>query len=227
MTDKSSLRDKARDLRALGKTYSQVTKALGVPVAKSTLSYWCRGLSLSEDYEANVQKLVKAGSSRGRAAALVSNRRKYREARAAIKKRAHGFSPLLADVRVGKLALAMLYLGEGAKWVSHRGLALGSSDPDIVKLYVQLLESCYGIKRRALKARIMYRSDQDIATLTGFWSKQLHLTSGQFYKTKPDSRTSGIRTRKNNYKGVCAIYCAGTEIQLELDAIARSLINGD
>jgi hypothetical protein len=71
-----------------------------------------------------------------------------------------------------------------------------------------------------LKCRISYRADQDLNELQKFWASITGINIDKFYKTKPDPRTVGKPTRKSDYKGVCAIYCAGSRIQLELQVIA-------
>ena len=127
---------------------------------------------------------------------------------------------------VAKIALAMLYLGEGAKRRSHRGLMLGSSDPLIATLYIALLERCYDIRKANLKCRISYRADQNIDALENYWSHITGIPRKNFYKTIPDPRTSGKKTIKHNYHGVCVITCRGTDVQLELEQITHLLKKG-
>lgn len=157
--------------------------------------------------------------------AVASNRAKRREYLKTLAEKNRHLRAKLVDKDVSKLALATLYLGEGAKWKSTRGLALGNSDPDIVKIYIQLLEQCYGINRNDLKARITYRADQDIEKLIEYWSNISGIPRNNFYETKPDPRTKGSRTRKKDYMGVCTVIGGGTEIQLELDIIARMFLH--
>lgn len=217
-------KDKVSVLRRQGKSYGEIRKRLGVNIPKSTLSYWCSNVSLPPHYEQRIAKVVEQGSRRGRKVALAVNRTRFEERLRAIRSRAHRLSAFLKDKRTAKVALAMLYLGEGAKWERHRGLFLGSSDPDIVRIYINLLNKCYGISRGKLSARISYRADQDIYTLTRFWSRITGIPKSRFYKTKPDPRTKGKKTLRKDYKGVCGVVCAGADVQLELDFIARMFI---
>ncbi|MDP3901010.1 MAG: hypothetical protein Q8Q38_01585 [bacterium] len=219
-----NLKARATALREKGKTYGEIRKVLGKPISKSTLSYWCRNTPLPSHYEERIAKIVGQASSRGRKTALALNRIRFEERIEEIRSRAHQLSSFFKDERTAKVALAMLYLGEGAKWKRHRGLHLGSSDPDIVQIYIRLLDRCYGIPREKLSARISYRVDQDIQALTRFWSRVTGIPKSRFYKTKPDSRTKGKKTLIKDYKGVCSITCAGTDVQLELDFIARMFL---
>ena len=83
----------------------------------------------------------------------------------------------------------MLYLGEGAKWKSHRGLQLGNSNPDIMKLDIKLLKDCFGVSPKQLTAIVYYRADQNFSQLVEFWSGITKIPKGSFYKSKPDKRT--------------------------------------
>ena len=77
-----------------------------------------------------------------------------------------------------------------------------------------------------MKCRICYRADQDIEILEKFWSKSTGIPLGNFYKTKPDARTIGKPTKKLDYKGVCVIMGSTTKVQLELELVAKMIIEG-
>ena len=216
------LREKARKLRTDGRTYSEIQKTLGISIPKSTLSSWCQNVILPDWYKAKIQELNNKNFTKAQAMAHASIRRRRdlflkevrRESTIVLKK---------FNKEGLKVALAMLYLGEGAKWRGHSGLSLGSSDPNIILLYVSLLKKCYKIKPETLKCRVSYRADQKISELEKYWSSIAKVPRENFYKTKPDPRTKGKRTKKIDYKGVCVITCAGAKIQLELEEIAKLL----
>lgn len=221
---KSIIRDKVRRLRSKGKTFTEIRKSLNLSMPKSTLSNWCQGVTLPNWYAARIKKLNSESLKKAQTIAWASVRRKRelflnevrREAIKVIRK---------FNLENLKIVLAMLYLGEGAKWKSHSGLMLGSSDPQIILLYISLLKKCYGIKRNQLKCRISYRADQNIAELENYWSVIAGIPKDNFYKTKPDPRTIGKKTERTDYRGVCVISCAGSHIQLELEEIVKLLLN--
>lgn len=210
-------------LRKQGRTYDEISQALRLRLAKSTLSYICRGVEMPDSYRDRIKQLNVEHLKRVRVKALHTNSAKQQALLALLQRDAMTtVQDLSKDGR--KVALAMLYLGEGAKWMGHRGLALGSSDPRIILLYTKLLETCYKIHPSEMRFRILYRADQDIIQLTQFWAKTLGVSRQQFYKTNPDARTVGKPTRKRNYRGVCVVTSKSTRIQLELDAIANELL---
>ncbi|PIR98062.1 MAG: hypothetical protein COT89_01325 [Candidatus Colwellbacteria bacterium CG10_big_fil_rev_8_21_14_0_10_42_22] len=215
------LRKEASRLRRQGKTYSEIQQMLKTQVPKSTLAYWCKNISLSPQQQERIAKLSSKNLLKARESAITSNKNKRKEYLNSLKNKNKPFTNFIKDEDTAKIALAMLYLGEGSKWSSYRGLSLGSADPDIVKIYLRLLNRCYNIDNTLLRARINYRVDQDLEELIAYWSKIINIPKKNFYKTKPDPRTKGKKTNKGGYKGVCVIIGGGTEIQLELDIIAR------
>lgn len=208
-----------RELRGKGLTYSEIYTRVGY-IPKSSLTYICNNVELPKKYGEKIQKLNMEHLSKARQKALITNRAKMESRFAEARKSAAVVTQQAISINTLKLSLAMLYLGEGAKWSSRRGLALGSSSVLILQTYIALLEKCYAKERNDMKARIQYRADQNIMDLTDYWSKALKFSSNQFYKTAPDMRTAGKPTMKSNYHGVCVVTCSGADIQLELAAIA-------
>jgi len=220
---KTILRDKVRKLRSKGKTYTEIKQVLGVSMPKSTLSNWCQDVILPDWYAAKIRDLNHKSFTKAQAMGWASMQRKRELFLDKVRQEANRVLKNL-NLENLKTILAMLYLGEGAKWKGHSGLLLGSSDPTIILLYILLLEECYKIKPSQLKCRISYRADQNIRELEKYWSDITGIPKENFYKTKPDPRTKGTKTKKSDYKGVCVITCAGSHIQLELEEIAKLLL---
>jgi len=189
---------------------------------KSTLSNWCQNIVLPIWYNKKIEELNRKSFTKAQAMAWASTKKKRELYLKGVRKEASTILKKFNQEGL-KIALAMLYLGEGAKWKSHSGLSLGSSDPHIILLYMALLKKCYSIETRALKCRISYRADQDINELEKYWSTVTAISRENFYKTKPDPRTKGKKTKKSDYKGVCVLTCAGAKIQLELEEITKLL----
>ena len=210
----------AKSLRANGASFANIGLKLKQRVPKATLAYWCRGILLSPDQleirkRAQLIHLIaarKLSAEKKRKVAVDILSRITEEARTVVKKfRSH---------EAYLLALAMLYLGEGAKSQSHSGLQLGSSDPQIIRLYIRLLWQCFSIPVDHLRCRISYRADQNIDTLQHYWTTVTGIPLQHFYKTTPDKRTVGKETKRKRYQGVCVISCRGRRHQLELQEIS-------
>lgn len=217
---------RARTLRSRGKTYSEIMVELKIKTPKSTMSAWCQGVSLPKWYKDKIEELNYKNFTKAQQMAWASNRiKRERFLRALILNNNHLIKKVY-DKDILKIILSILHLGEGSKWKSHSGLLLGSSDPDIIKLYIRLLFLCYGIKSNQLKCRISYRADQDIQKLQKYWSRMSTIPLRNFYKTIPDPRTVGKPTKRKDYMGVCVVSCGGSHIQLELEAIPKLILAG-
>ncbi len=226
MTHGSQLKEKVRKLRTEGKTFSEILKKINIDIPKSTLSNWCIGVSLPPWHQERIDKLNKKNFNKAQRAAWATNKIKRERLLMALLESSESLLDKLKDKDVRKMLLAVLYLGEGTKWRSHSGLVLGSSDPDIICLYIKLLKMCYGLSLEKLRCRISYRADQNLHVLESYWSRVTGISLKNFYKTIPDPRTIGKPTRREEYKGVCVISCAGTHIQLELEAIPKLILKG-
>lgn len=217
------LKQRIITLRGAGKTYGEIRKILGKPIPKSTLSLWCKNIRLPAWYRTKIRKINSKNISHAQKIAWINNREKRKLLLESLRAEALKIIKHL-DKENLKIILAALYLGEGAKWKSHSGLMLGSSDTNIIILYLRLLDECYGIKQLEVKCRISYRADQDIEKLQKYWSEITKIPIKSFYKTKPDPRTLGRRTIKKEYRGVCVLTCRGANIQLELEQITGLLV---
>ena len=219
MTEKET----ARKLRAQGKTFGDIQRIIGREIPKGTLSYWLKDVKLPPAYMKAYKENMLKNLARGRINSLAYNKKKQEDRMVAIRKKCEDFLRV-PDPQIYKIALSFLYLGEGYKWVGHRGLQLGSSSPELMRLYVLLLEKCYGIDRDVLHASMSYRDDQNLLKLQKYWSKTLGIPLKNFCQSKPDPRTVGKPTLKKDYHGVCIVSCAGTDKQLELETLPKVLL---
>ncbi len=220
------LKNTVRELRAAGFTFSEIQERISVTIPKSTLSNWCSGVEMPLWYKEKVEQLNNKNFNKAQQFAWVSNRLKRERLLIKIRAQNSSLSIKLKDKDVLRTLLAILYLGEGTKWKSHSGLVLGSSDPQIILIYIRLLNICYGITPEQLKCRISYRADQDISLLEAYWSHITLIPHRNFYKTKPDPRTIDKPTKNRDYKGVCVIMGGSSAIQIELEEIPKIILAG-
>lgn len=214
--------EKIRHLRLRGLTYNEINSKLNLNIPKSTLAYICKGLELPDYYSEKIRNLSINNLELARLASAESAKSRFNKQEDLAREEAYKLASKLTPQSLLS-ALAMLYLGEGSKRSGFRGLSLGSSDPLIINLYILLLDMVYGIPVKRLKARITYRADQNLTLLTEYWSNITGINKKDFYKTKPDPRTLGKPTKNTSYRGVCTIYCSGTDKQLALQMYAEVL----
>ena len=211
-------------LRKQGKTYSEIRKE--IQISKGTLSYWSKRITLSPNAKAQLQKTQNLHLAKARLAGVATLKKKRADFLQDLRERVSSIITRAMTPEMLKVALAFLHLGEGAKWKSHRGLQLGSSDPLILLLYIKLLNKCYNIDKSQIHCYICYRADQDLGQLRRYWSHILGISSDRFYSSRPDPRTVGKITKNKDYKGVCILSCAGTIVQQELELIPDIIYKG-
>ena len=223
--NKIELRKKATILRKQGKTYSEIQEELKKQIPKSTLSYWCRNIVLPKEYQEKIQKIILSNAKKGREVALIVNKIKRRKYLKSITDRNEHLAKVFKNRNVEKIALAMLYLGEGSK--HQRGsLMLGNTNPFIISLYMCLLRSCYNIDERKFRCTLQCRADQNIKKLEKFWSYVTKIPLSQFYKARIDPRTIGKPSQKLDYKGVCRIDYFSAELFIEIKKIPNIIYKG-
>lgn len=198
-------KDNAIKLRREGLSLRSIEQKLGVP--KSTLSGWFKGVSLSTEkkkklFENWKRALVKA---RKHSALWHNNQKQQRLEKAQMEASQVLDSLDIKNVHLQELALSILYLGEGKKVTDET--SLGSSDPLIVKFFLELLKRVYKIDLRRVRCELFLRADQDAADIKQFWADQLKLPLETFTRVYKDKRTIGTKTYAH-YKGVCSVgYC--------------------
>ncbi len=215
-----ALKKKIRNLRSSGFMYAEIQLEVNRKIPRSSLNYICKGIVLSDEQKIRVDGVAKAGLVRARKKALIVNKAIFDAKIAQYRKNNQNLRIFMQSREAKLVALAILYLGEGAKWQGHRGLHLGSTSPQIIQLYIRLLNDYFGVEVNSMKGRIQHRADQNPNELLNYWSKITGINGSNFYPSYFDKRTVGKPTEKANYMGVCKISCAGAHFQLELAEIA-------
>lgn len=220
-----NIKQAARDLRSQGCSLGEISRKMKIP--KNTISGWVKDIRLTKKQKEHIRKKIIASGAIGRPLALKVNREKLEKWKSGIREKVKDYGRLAAkDPEIGRLICGILYLCEGAKYPSSQVMTFGNSDPRMIRAYIGLLRKHFNIREEKLRCRIMPRWDQDINELRQFWSEITGIPISGFYKTKPDARTRGKKTLKDNYKGVCAVQYCDTSLQFELQAIGEAIING-
>ena len=188
-------RDKARDLRSKGKSYSEIKMLLGV--SKSTLSLWLKDMPLSKEQIRSLRDLnpkrienFRATMKAKRDARLHSA---YRQAEKNISR--------LSEKELFMAGL-FLYWGEGTK--SSRGkISIANTDPAVIRFFLRWVSSL-GVPREEIKIKLHVYADMDIEKEIKFWSKETSIPIKQF--RAPYVKTSALSnlTYKNGFgHGTC------------------------
>lgn len=220
--DNKKLKERVIFLRKQGKTYSEINKEVDILVPKSTLSYWCNNINLTANQQKKINSMAIKNILRGQKLAVTVNKLKREKYLKSVEARVRHLKKILNNKNVAKIALTMLFLGEGSKSVKG-SLSLGNSNPDIIRLFLSLLRFCHKINERKFRCTLQCRADQNIEELEKFWSKITNIPLAQFYKARIDVRTIGKPSKKKDYKGVCRIDYFSADIFNELIKISELL----
>ncbi len=213
-----NLKDSAIKLRKQGASLRDVEAKL--KISKSTLSYWFKDVLLTSRQKAKLLKNWEQALGKARKKAVLWHNAQ-KQARIAEAKR-QALETLgkinISQKHVLDLALAMLYLGEGAKTTPET--ILGSSNPMILKFFIKALWLTYNLENSKIRCELHLRADQKVTSVKRYWSKELGIPLKNFTSVSFDARTKGSATYKS-YKGVCVLRCSNAAIQRKLIFLAE------
>lgn len=213
---------KVKYFRQQGKTYGEIRHLLGQQIPKSTLSEWGKGVFLPKNYQKRIDGLNLTNLGKGRQIAVEINKIKREELIKNIDEKNAPIAQRISDIDIAKIALAMLCLGEAAKYnpKNRTTFSLGNSDPRIILIFLNLMKYCFPFNIEKVRCTVQCRADQDIPALEDYWLKITNIPKRLFYKTRIDPRTVGKPTKKLGYKGVLKVDYFDRKVQLEIEALA-------
>lgn len=180
-------KEKALKLRKKGKSIKDIASNLNV--SKSTVSYWCRDIVLSQE---QIDRLTQQMKERGsRALFKVAQKKREERIKKEKREREKGFDSVKKIEERALFFLGLgLYWGEGYK-ESSKEFGFTNSDPQMLKVYLRWLRVLFGVHPEDLIARVSInhihkKREKEIIQ---YWCNLLGLKKDQFTKT------SFIKTR--------------------------------
>jgi transcriptional regulator with XRE-family HTH domain len=178
---KTHEQNRARDLRALGWTYNEITAELGV--SKASVSLWCRDVEMDEAaWAARVRGRRNHGWAKRREG---YERRWAAEADADRREAERLLGPFCdRDLYVAGIAL---YAGEGSK--TGGSVSFPNSDPRMIALFLSFLRRFFTVDESRLRVRLYLHEGLDLAAATAYWSELMQIPVEQFrkpYRAAPD-----------------------------------------
>ncbi len=221
---KDEMRVKARELRARGYTYAEITAELGV--SKGSVSLWTRDMPrvgrISSD---EIRRRNSAGVS-----AFWAEEYLRREAmRQAVSERAAAEIGTLSDGEV-VIAGAVAYWCEGAKNKPYRRfgneVAFINSDPKLILFFLRFL-TVAGVDRDRVYCRVYIHESADVAAAQQFWQQVTGLPPDQF--RRPTLKHHNPKTTRKNtgdgYHGCLVVRVrGGAEFYRQIEGWASAVI---
>lgn len=210
-------------LRNQGKTYGEIRLLLKRRIPKSTLSEWCKNATLPKNYENRISALNISNLNKARLIAHEINKIKREELLKKINDTNLPIAEKVQNQEIAKIALAMLCLGEASR--TRGTFNLGSSDPRIITLFIELLKKCFTFDLEKVRCTVQCRADQNTESLETYWLNVTKIPKRLFYKTRIDPRTKGKPTKDKDYMGVLRVDYLNTKVQIDLETLAQLLYN--
>ncbi|OGY54737.1 MAG: hypothetical protein A3A24_03995 [Candidatus Buchananbacteria bacterium RIFCSPLOWO2_01_FULL_46_12] len=174
-------REKARALRAKGKSYSEIKEQL--KVGKGTLSVWLADMPLTHEQMRKVRDFNPRRIERFRK--TMKNKRDARLKIAYERARKDIGTLSRRDLFIAGL---YLYWGEGNK-SGQANVGISNTDPAVILAFLDWAK-VMGMPRERMYVRMHLYVDMDIKRETLYWSKMLKLPLTQF--RKPYIKTSAL-----------------------------------
>ena len=205
---KSKKRERARELRRMGWSYSEIVNELGV--AKSSVSNWCSDIKLLPKQHNAIQEraLEKMAASTGPETNRKNALKQRRQYQAAGREKAR-------EGRFLHVVGCMLYWAEGAKTVRNR-IHFANSDEQMLMLFVRFLREELHVPEDKLKVQIhcYARDNVEECRIEDYWLNLLGLRRDTLYETQVLNGSSKRHNRLEN--GVCTITVHSTEVLMHI-----------
>ena len=176
-----ALREQAQALRRQGKSIADIVHTL--QASKSTVSYWCRDISLSHAQRHALAEKQRASGGIGRLrAAELKRARRMSDMNAEMERGARDVGTLSQrDLFMTGLAL---YWGEGYK-SGNEECGLTNSDPAIITTFIEWLRRIYAIPSTDLILRVSVNETHRhrVQIIEKYWSQMTGVPLSQFTST--------------------------------------------
>ena len=184
MVHRWEIKEKVRKLRKQGLSYKDIQKI--TPIAKSTISIWCKDIMLTLEQRIALGKRYDI-QHKGAQANHLKRQKEIQQIKNQVKQGITKFSK-----NPFKVAGLMLYWAEGNK-TQHVGVC--NSDFSLIQFMMDWFRKVCKVPEYKFKAYLNIHSGQDERKVKKFWSKITKIPISQFGKTyiKPE----GVGFKKN------------------------------
>lgn len=201
------IKEKVRNLRKEGLTYREIRKTF--PLAKSTVSDWCKDIELTEEQKKKIGERQKEGARyASRIKGANTNALKRQKEIKLIKALARKEIKRNLTKMEFRIAGAMLYWGEGRKSGS---VEITNSDPKLIAFMMKWFREVCHISNKNFRAMLHLHSGQNELEMKKYWSGITGIPLEQFGKSFVKPEGSGYR-KNILYNGTIKIRVCGSKI---------------
>jgi transcriptional regulator with XRE-family HTH domain len=207
-------KQKAVALRKKGYSFREISVRLGI--AQSTASVWLRGITLSQ--EAN--RRIHAISDNGRRKGLASNTKRRDSERKRIQEEVDEYLAKIVEVDP-KVACALLYWGEGTKYLQNHSISFMNADPVMIQYFLRVFREGFKLDETKLRALVHLHEYHNVEKQQKFWSETTGIQIKQFNRSYIKPNTG--KRKKENYPGCISIRYSDSKIYKEVMYIIEKL----
>jgi hypothetical protein len=204
---KTTERRLARQMRAEGRSVSEIARSLNV--SKSSASLWVRDIPLSAaQRESLLRRSVRYdGQWKGAAANAAIGRSRRLAYQCEGRRRA-------IDASADYIGGCMLFWAEGDKARNHVGMA--NSDPELLACFVQFLRRHFAVENDKMRIACNLFADhaERIVAIEDFWLQTLDLTRANLRKSMVNKYSKHSQKKRRNRLpyGTCKLVVHSTEV---------------
>jgi transcriptional regulator with XRE-family HTH domain len=213
MTRKWQLKERARELRKKGFSYSEIIKQ--IPVSKSTISFWCRDIKLTKK---QITRLGSLYDTQFRGAK--ANQLKRKKEIEIIRKNAKKEIKKLSNYEI-KIIGAALYWAEGSKVKSS---SFTNSDPLLIKFIMKWYRDVCKVPENKIKPYLHLHTGLDEKKAKKYWSKIISIPVNRFGSTFFKKEGTGHRKNKL-YNGTLRIQVNSEDLRHKILAWVEKICN--
>src|SRR5687767_3933673 len=172
-------KEKAIELRLLGKSYKQIQRELNIPLG--TLGFWFQNKPWSQEIRDRLSQEVSLSNPKALDAMASSNKMRWAQWRQSHREAAIAEFPKIKHDPLFLSGL-MLYWGEGQK---NKGstLKLSNGDPAMIKIFYLFLNASLNIPPEKISLNLIRYPDLSEDLQKTIWSKATGIPLSQFKRS--------------------------------------------
>ncbi|MEK7151632.1 MAG: hypothetical protein AAB784_02895 [Patescibacteria group bacterium] len=200
-------KQKAIELRQLGKSYKNIQNELGIPIG--TLSGWFKNVTWSQEIKQRLSAEVSLTNHRALESMVKANKERWKKKYEEYQREAvQEFEKLKNDPLF--LAGMMLYWGEGEKQKKSSFVRICNSEPAMLKIIYLFFIKTLKIPPEKIHAWLLLYPDLVDSVQKNFWSKTSGIPQDCFKKS---IYIKGRSPRKRLSYGVCTIFISSRALK--------------
>ncbi len=202
-------------LRKKGYSYREIWELLNVP--KGTCSDWLCKVEMNAKAKARIRQLGIDGRKRARESFRLRIEKRDHEIITTVNR---DMKKIKLTPEIGKLLCAMLYWGEGSK--NSSSVNFMNSDPDMIRVYLKLLRTCFNVKNEKIRAQLHLHSYHNTEKQKKFWSEVTGIPGSKIYIYKKQNSGKNIKV---GYPGCISIRYYDSGLAKEINFYYTALID--